>query len=1058
MANEDYIKQGIAGPYCPTARLTSALTRLATSLTYNSLLSPIPDPIQLNRAILIDDEIIAVTAISGNTLTIERGCCDTIPATHAANATIWFFDDSVASNETEYGGTETVGVKLLPRTATSGTIPNSGSPPNQLTFNFRFARPYPPGNVQIDGEPWYTTGIAMGAGNTSLSITWAHRDRVTQADQLVGHTAASIGPEVGVTYKIVVRRTDTNVVIRTVTGITASIWIYERSVAGADLSGASGSVPISIELVAVRGSLESLYKYTMVATVSPPPPPLSFVGRNEVYNNFGSSLSVPTHQEGDLLILIERAPSTPSVRSGWTSIGTLGAQFSGQSARLSYIVDTSNTINAIAFSGSPGAVSMVYVYRGAAAPRNAATANAGPVTNISIPSVDLSSGGGTSWVFAFIAINQASLISTSGVTKRRGYEDGQNIGGGSWATADSNAPVSSISASASWAASGHVAAIAFELPGTAQATPPVQRRQYIRPVVATQDLLLAAQSRLLAGNVVDADILLSSDEGVSYDEVVSNGSNFAAYTVTSRYLDAILSNGVYLSVFINTVENLAGMIRGNVNTLPGVLPVRSENNLTTETWYQHGYPRVGNGTVIHTIGIFAENLTFYIIGQYANAAPAVMHLFAAPESGVFESQGAIQQDPADPNMVAVENAASFSNFFANGIILKKIDGRWWAIGTRAAYYTDDTNGVSNWRRANVGFGETTRTNPPPVIRDVIKVGSTLLTFDGSVTLTLPCVSVSTNNGNSWSATRPAGFDSTDTPFNPISFNNKAFVYIPRSGATFVAHASSPFSSWTVEAVQGLPQGSLLGFVRAGASRIYGVTDDGVLIHSADGISFSSSVISVPPPQTVVVPNFSNVLLLLHLDGTNGSQTFTDSSNSALTVNYGGGSAALTTTGAKFGSACLSLNGTNGYLELVQTITIPANTDATFEWWQNGSFAGATVLSEVFLRVNVNNNGVAIAGVTLSATGLMDIDIGSWRHIAIVRHGTGSGNIKLDINGVSVGTPATSNTQIDFASGTIGRNASSGSAYFNGRIDDFRICNIACYTGNFTPPTAPHPNS
>jgi len=466
MANEDYIKQGIAGPFCPTARLTSTLTRLATSLTYNSLLSPIPDPIQVNRAILIDDEIIAVTGISGNTLTIERGCCDTIPATHAANATIWFFDDSVASNEVEYGGTETVGVKLLPRTATSGTIPISGSPPNPLTFNFRFARPYPPGNVQIDGEPWYTTGIAMGAGNTSLSITWAHRDRITQADQLVGHTAASIGPEVGVTYKIVVRRTDTNAVVRTVTGITGNSWVYERSVASGDLSGASGTVPISIELVSVRGSLESLNKYTMVATVSPPPPPISFIGRNEAYQGVDGSLSVPAHQAGDLLVLIERASTTPTLRSGWTSIGTIAAQFSGQSVRLSYIIDTGNTINSLSFSSTPGGVSMVYVYRGAGAPRNANQVDAGVATTVSVPSVDLSSGGGNSWVFAYVVNNQSFTITYSGITKRRGYEDGPNIGGGGWATADTNGAVSTLSASASWSSGSYSAVIAFELPQT----------------------------------------------------------------------------------------------------------------------------------------------------------------------------------------------------------------------------------------------------------------------------------------------------------------------------------------------------------------------------------------------------------------------------------------------------------------------------------------------------------------------------------------------------------------------------------------------------------------
>lgn len=456
MANEDYVKRGIAGPYCPTANLTSSLTRLATSLTYTGLQSTIPDPIQINRAALIDDEIIAITGISGNTLTIERGCCDTIPAAHASNAVIWFFDDSVGSDETEYGGTETIGVKLLPRTATSGTIPISGSPPNQVTFNFRFARPYPPGNVQIDGEPWFTTGIAMGPGNTSLTISWAHRDRITQADQLVGHTAASIGPEVGVTYKIVVRRTDTNAVIRTVTGITDDEWIYERSVAGSDLAGASGSVPISIELSAVRGSLESLYKYTMVATVSPPPPPISFIGSNSVNASGSSPISVPAHQVGDLILLFQRgnSPTPPGTPSGWTSVlvepSTGGI---GNGWRLSMKVDTDNSINSIEVTFFEN---VVLVYRGVSGIGQAVLDpyDLGP-TSISLPSATLNSGG-SSWVLGLFSINQGgTLTATGGLVTRGGFSGVM--------AADSNGGVSSVAGGASWSTGAYVSAATIEL-------------------------------------------------------------------------------------------------------------------------------------------------------------------------------------------------------------------------------------------------------------------------------------------------------------------------------------------------------------------------------------------------------------------------------------------------------------------------------------------------------------------------------------------------------------------------------------------------------------------
>ncbi len=267
MAHSDYTKRGATLPFCPVAKLTAAITPLAATLTYGNLSSSISDPIKVGMAIMIDDEILGITGISGTTLDVSRGCCDTVPAAHFSNANIWFFDDSIGSDEIEYGGSETVGAKVLPRTATGAAVPISGSPPNELQFNFRFARPYPPANVKVDGVPWFTSGLALDESNSEIALTWSHRDRITQADQLIDHGAASIGPEAGVTYKVVIKRASTGAVVKTVTGISGTTWSYTREEASNDLDSYNETIGLNIELMSVRGSFESLKKYSIAVRV-----------------------------------------------------------------------------------------------------------------------------------------------------------------------------------------------------------------------------------------------------------------------------------------------------------------------------------------------------------------------------------------------------------------------------------------------------------------------------------------------------------------------------------------------------------------------------------------------------------------------------------------------------------------------------------------------------------------------------------------------------------------------------------------------------------------------
>jgi hypothetical protein len=122
---------------------------------------------------------------------------DTIPAAHLLNDMIWLIDDEIVSDGTQYAEGETVYGKALTTTAQDALTLAEGIEKSVVTEQ-RVNRPYPPGNVRVDGQSIY----AMSGEHLAFVLTWAHRDRLLQMDQVVDHTEGSVGPEPGTTYNI----------------------------------------------------------------------------------------------------------------------------------------------------------------------------------------------------------------------------------------------------------------------------------------------------------------------------------------------------------------------------------------------------------------------------------------------------------------------------------------------------------------------------------------------------------------------------------------------------------------------------------------------------------------------------------------------------------------------------------------------------------------------------------------------------------------------------------------------------------------------------------------
>jgi hypothetical protein len=205
--------------------------------------------------------------------------------------------------------------------------------------------------------------------------------------------------------------------------------------------------------------------------------------------------------------------------------------------------------------------------------------------------------------------------------------------------------------------------------------------------------------------------------------------------------------------------------------------------------------------------------------------------------------------------------------------------------------------------------------------------------------------------------------------------------------------------------------------------------------------------------------WANVSLLLHMDGSNGSTTFTDSSANNFTISVFG-NAQVSTTDPKFGTGALTLDGSGDYL------TTPADTAFAFG---TGDF---TVECWVYVNSGNTNDGVFTFGG--QGTGLSvavisgqwslrpggddafgSVVTGEWQHLAVCRSGT---NMRLFINGTQTGMTITGSTDLTDNQLKIGYYYNTSFA-INAKIDEFRVTKgVARYTANFTAPTLPFPNA
>ena len=191
---------------------------------------------------LLGNEMIRVDALdlTAGVLTAGRGCGDTVPTTHPKSTLIYFTAGTATAHTQTYAAGETVQTQLLSRTMRGVQNPAAATTAS-VTITGRWAKPYPMGNMRINGQPGLFAAPVAASGDVAL--TWAGRNKVIEADQLIDQTAGPILPEAGTTATVEVWDRGRNVRLRAHEGITEAGWTYT------DAEAQVGPDPSGIDLV-----------------------------------------------------------------------------------------------------------------------------------------------------------------------------------------------------------------------------------------------------------------------------------------------------------------------------------------------------------------------------------------------------------------------------------------------------------------------------------------------------------------------------------------------------------------------------------------------------------------------------------------------------------------------------------------------------------------------------------------------------------------------------------------------------------------------------------------
>lgn len=266
MANSDYKETGI-GSFATYVKTDVAREQLDTVIDYTDFVFSVTDAIQPGMYAMWEDEICEVQTVGIRTFTLKRGCADTLPARHAPGTIIWIINNgTIGTDRVERSAGETIAVKISPFTVGGGNLPIGNAPPEDLTFNWRYFRPYNAAYVFANAARWYS-GALLNDTTGGMNLTWRDRNRVMQADQLLGQDDATMTPEAGTTYTLRIYDAG-GALLRTEPGIIGNAFLYQFAKARYDFGNPGTSVTGTATFHSERDRIDSLQGYSIPLTIA----------------------------------------------------------------------------------------------------------------------------------------------------------------------------------------------------------------------------------------------------------------------------------------------------------------------------------------------------------------------------------------------------------------------------------------------------------------------------------------------------------------------------------------------------------------------------------------------------------------------------------------------------------------------------------------------------------------------------------------------------------------------------------------------------------------------
>lgn len=242
---------------------TVALPPEASSIVAN-FLGVIGSPPEVGSYLLIgtgadeDTEICLVTNyVDGVGYSLRRGILDTTPKNWPVGTPVFIFPELFSSPDpTRRTASEEVRYRFSTITP-NGDLDRADTPEVSTVLSERPHLPTRPANVRVGGVAFGT--FNMGS-DTEVEITWANRNRVAEASQILDWTAASVSGEAGQTTTIAFEDQFGNE-FDAITGLTGTSRTVQRG-------RFDGLTDCRVKVYAERDGMRSLQAHSIRVTLS----------------------------------------------------------------------------------------------------------------------------------------------------------------------------------------------------------------------------------------------------------------------------------------------------------------------------------------------------------------------------------------------------------------------------------------------------------------------------------------------------------------------------------------------------------------------------------------------------------------------------------------------------------------------------------------------------------------------------------------------------------------------------------------------------------------------